>query len=34
MTLYPNHHDVEKREMLRIDGIIVTWKRRLHCPLE
>ncbi len=24
MTLYPNHPDVEKREMLRIDGIIVT----------
>ncbi len=26
MTLYPNHPDVEKREMLRIDGIIDTQK--------
>ena len=29
MTLYPNHPDVEKREMLRIDGIIGTVRFRV-----
>ena len=29
MTQYPNHPDVEKREMLRIDGIIGTFRFRV-----
>ena len=33
MTRYPNHPIVEKREMLRIDGIIEL-KRCLYCSTQ
>jgi len=33
MTLYPNHPDVEKREMLRIDGIIEPDHKSLYCSV-
>ncbi len=34
MTLYPNHPALEKREMLRIDGIIEPARFFLRCLAE